>query len=101
MYCFKFLYDILLCYIYSFFIFCDFRFPCEVRVRSVPLTPCRRKKRKDEELESPRGAPTPVGKQQNQQFEQNIDTQVQSSQVRNGILFIVYIILFVNFQYIF
>lgn len=31
------------------------RFPCEVRVRTVPLKPCRRhgKKRKDEEAEQP------------------------------------------------
>lgn len=66
-------------------IFCyGFRFPCEVRVRSVPLTPCRRKKRKDEETESPRGAPTPVTPQKS---EQNSETQVQSSQVCNGIIF--------------
>lgn len=59
---------------------CLFRFPCEIRVRSVPLTPCRRKKRKDEELISPKGAPTPIGKQ-NQQSDQYNDKQVQSSQV--------------------
>lgn len=57
-----------------------FRFPCEIRVRSVPLTPCRRKKRKDGEPESPRGAPTSAGKQ-NQQPDQCNDKQVQSSQV--------------------
>jgi len=55
-----------------------FRFPCEVRVRSVPLTPCRRKKRQAEEPESPRGVPATIGPPKS---EQNIDKQVQSSQV--------------------
>lgn len=59
-------------------IFHGFRFPCEVRVRSVPLTPCRRKKRQVEEPESPRGAPTTTLPQKS---EENNDTQVQSSQV--------------------
>lgn len=59
---------------------CLLRYPCEIRVRSVPLTPCRRKKRKDEESVSPRAAPTPVRKQ-NQQPDQYNDKQVQSSQV--------------------
>lgn len=54
-----------------------YRFPCEVRVRSVPLTPCRRKKRQVEEPESPRGASTTTV----QKSERNSDTQVQSSQV--------------------
>lgn len=58
--------------------FYGFRFPCEVRVRSVPLTPCRRKKRQVEEPESPRGVPTTIVPQKS---EQNNDTQVQSSQV--------------------
>lgn len=58
----------------------------------MPLTPCRRKKRKDEESESSRGAPTatvtaaatagttPAVAQQ--RYERNHDAQVQSSQVR-------------------
>lgn len=62
-------------------IFC-YRFPCEVRVRSVPLTPCRRKKRKDDELESPRGAHTPVRHNKTPE-KKYVDTQVQSSQVCN------------------
>jgi len=68
-------------------IFHGFRFPCEVRVRSVPLTPCRRKKRQVEEPESPRGAPTTIVPQKS---EQNSDTQVQSSQVCNDIIFYFY-----------
>lgn len=64
------------------------RFPCEVRVRSVPLTPCRRKKRQVEEPESPRGAPTTIVPQK---FEQNSDTQVQSSQVCKDIIFYFYL----------
>lgn len=63
------------------FFFLRFRFPCEVRVRSVPLTPCRRKKRKDEEPESPRVAPTTPTGQYNQRLEKSHDSQVQSSQV--------------------
>lgn len=71
-----------LCTILTFLCCCGFRFPCEVRVRSVPLTPCRRKKRKDEEPESLRRAHTPVVGQHAQRSEQNNDAQVQSSQVR-------------------
>jgi len=66
-------------------IFNGFRFPCEVRVRSVPLTPCRRKKRQAEEPESPRGAPTTVVPQKS---EQNRDAQVQSSQVCNVVFYL-------------
>lgn len=60
----------------------DYRFPCEVRVRSIPLTPCRRKKRKDEELDLPKEVLTPVGHKKHQ-HEQNNDVQVQSPQVCN------------------
>lgn len=58
------------------------KFPCEVRVRSVPLTPCRRKKRQVEEPESPRGASTTTV----QKSERNSDTQVQSSQISSTVL---------------
>lgn len=73
--------DIVIILVNFFFVWFSIRFPCEVRVRSVPLTPCRRKKRKDEESESPKRVSTSAAKQ-DKRTEQNNDAQVQSSQVR-------------------
>lgn len=66
-------------------VFWFFRFPCEVRMRAVPLQPCRRhgKKRRDDDSDtggkgkSP--SPMPTGDVPNM-FD-NVETQVQSSQV--------------------
>lgn len=84
-----------------FFFSC--RFPCEVRVRAVPLQPCRRhgKKRKDEEPElklkevnpknlSPTGvqnSPSPMQQSLDMQsMMDGLELQLQSSQVSSTVL---------------